>query len=111
MLWLNAASDILISRFLLRDSIPAVLFCPQTPRHSLQWDLRRFRYVHSGLRNTHLMGAVTIWHPIYRLDGVIKAITAVASAATFIMLVPMMPTLIALPSPVPTGESEPLAGA
>ena len=32
---------------------------------------------------THLMGAVTVWHPIYRLEGVIKAITAVASVATF----------------------------
>jgi signal transduction histidine kinase len=45
------------------------------------------------------MAAVTIWHPIYRLDGLIKAITALASAATFAMLVPMMPILIALPSP------------
>ena len=48
---------------------------------------------------THLMGAVTVWSPVYRLEGVIKAITAVASVATFVMLVPMMPALIALPSP------------
>ena len=48
---------------------------------------------------THLMAAVTVWYPYYRLDGVVKAVTAVASAATFLMLIPMMPTLISLPSP------------
>jgi hypothetical protein len=48
---------------------------------------------------THLMHAVTVWYPLYHLEGIIKAITALASMATFVMLVPMMPTLTALPSP------------
>jgi two-component system cell cycle sensor histidine kinase/response regulator CckA len=48
---------------------------------------------------THFMGSVTVWIPIYRLDAVIKAVTAAASVATFLMLVPMMPMLIAIPSP------------
>ena len=48
---------------------------------------------------THLLAAVTVWHPIYRLDGVVKAITALASVTTSLMLIPLMPTLIALPSP------------
>ena len=54
---------------------------------------------------THLMGAVTVWIPIYRLDAVIKAITAVASVATFLMLVPMMPMLIAIPSPAQMAQT------
>jgi signal transduction histidine kinase/CheY-like chemotaxis protein len=48
---------------------------------------------------THLLGAVTVWHPIYRLDGVVKAVTALASVATCLMLIPLMPSLISLPSP------------
>jgi len=48
---------------------------------------------------THLMGAVTVWNPLYHLEGVIKAITALASVATFAMLIPLMPALVALPSP------------
>jgi signal transduction histidine kinase len=48
---------------------------------------------------THLMGAVTVWNPLYHLEGAIKAITALASVATFVMLIPLMPALVALPSP------------
>jgi signal transduction histidine kinase/CheY-like chemotaxis protein len=45
------------------------------------------------------MHAVTVWNPLYHLEGIVKAITAIASIITFVMMVPMMPTLIALPSP------------
>jgi signal transduction histidine kinase/ActR/RegA family two-component response regulator len=49
--------------------------------------------------STHLLGALTVWVPVYRLDGVVKAITAVASMATTVMLIPLLPALIRLPSP------------
>ena len=35
---------------------------------------------------THLMAIVTLWHPVYRLDGFVKAITALASVPTAILL-------------------------
>ena len=99
VLWLSAASDILISASYY--AIPFLLFYFVRKRRDIAFNgiFVAFGMFILACGTTHLMGAVTIWHPIYRLDGVIKAITAIASAATFIMLVPMMPTLIALPSP------------
>jgi hypothetical protein len=46
---------------------------------------------------THLMEIVTTWHPAYRLEGWIKAATALVSILTAIVLVPKLPELIALP--------------
>lgn len=47
---------------------------------------------------THLMGIVTLWQPVYRLDGIIKALTAVASIVTAIYLFRLLPTLLQIPS-------------
>jgi signal transduction histidine kinase len=41
----------------------------------------------------------TLWHPDYVLQGVIKAVTAIASIATAAALWPMLPRVLALPSP------------
>lgn len=47
---------------------------------------------------THLLGAVTLWEPIYRLDGLVKALTALVSLPTAVALWWLMPTALALPS-------------
>jgi two-component sensor histidine kinase len=47
---------------------------------------------------THLMGLVTLWYPAYGADGLIKLATAVVSVATAVVLWPLVPRLIALPS-------------
>ena len=33
----------------------------------------------------HILGIVTLWHPVYRLEGLVKALTAFASVATAIV--------------------------
>src|SRR5271157_735534 len=48
---------------------------------------------------THLMEVWTLWHGTYRLAGVIKAITAVASVATAALFIQLVPEAVALPSP------------
>ncbi len=48
---------------------------------------------------THLMGIVTLWYPVYWTDGLIKALTAVVSIITAIILWPLLPKVLALPSP------------
>ena len=45
---------------------------------------------------THFMDVVTIWHPVYWLDGGIRAITAAASVGTAALLFPLVPKAIAL---------------
>lgn len=47
---------------------------------------------------THALGAITLWDPVYRLDGVVKALTAVVSVPTAIALWLLLPAALALPS-------------
>ena len=48
---------------------------------------------------THVLAVVTLWHPVYRLEGLVKAITALASMGTAVMLVRLVPLAVALPGP------------
>src|SRR4028118_1425209 len=48
---------------------------------------------------THLMDIVLFYHPIYRLAGVIKLITAAASWGTVMALIPIVPRALAMRSP------------
>lgn len=45
---------------------------------------------------THYFDVLTIWRPVYWLDGGVRAITAVASVGTAILLFPLIPKAIAL---------------
>jgi signal transduction histidine kinase len=48
---------------------------------------------------THLLDVITVWYPAYWAAGGIKTITAIASVLTAIMLFPLIPQALALPSP------------
>ena len=99
VLWLHVISDILTAAAYY--AIPLLLFYfsrrrPDVGFNRIFWAFGLFIM---ACGSTHLLAAITVWHPIYRLDGVVKAITALASAGTLLMMIPLMPTLIALPSP------------
>jgi PAS domain S-box-containing protein len=47
---------------------------------------------------THIMGVWTLWFPDYRLDGAIKAVTALLSVGTAFATWQVMPRALALPS-------------
>ena len=99
VLWLNVISDGLIA--LSYYAIPFLLFQFMRRREDLsfQWIFVAFGAFILACGTTHLMAVWTIWTATYRLDGVIKAVTALASMLTAILLVPLIPKLIALPSP------------
>ena len=46
---------------------------------------------------THLFAIVTIWHPLYEIQGWLKVLTAIVSLMTAIVLAPKLPELIAIP--------------
>jgi PAS domain S-box-containing protein len=48
---------------------------------------------------THILSIYTLWVPVYGIEGLVKAATAVASIATAGMLWPLLPKLLAIPSP------------
>jgi len=48
---------------------------------------------------THIMGIWVLWHPDYAVEGIVKALTAIASITTFFAIVKLIPQALALPSP------------
>ena len=99
VLWLNVASDILIA--VSYYAIPILLFRFAQLRRDItfKWIFVAFGMFILACGTTHLMAAITVWNPVYRLEGTVKLITAAASVATFLLLVPLLPLLVSLPSP------------
>jgi PAS domain S-box-containing protein len=59
---------------------------------------------------THVMGVWTLWFPDYRLDGGIKAVTALLSIGTAIAIWKVMPLALALPSTAQLERANQLLG-
>jgi len=47
---------------------------------------------------THILSIINIWEPLYRLDAVVKIITALASVPTAIILLKILPEAVKIPS-------------
>ncbi len=43
---------------------------------------------------THFFDVVTVWHPIYWADAAVRVVTATASVATAVLIVPMVPRAV-----------------
>ncbi|MBI3891329.1 MAG: response regulator [Candidatus Wallbacteria bacterium] len=96
---LVVGSNLLIALAYL--SIPLVLVHFARKRKDLpfQWLFWLFGVFITLCGLTHVMDIVTIWHPVYWLDGWIRALTAIASVATAVAIVPVIPKALALRSP------------
>src|SRR3954453_22514285 len=99
VLWLNVIADSLIA--VSYYAIPFLLFRFARRRRDIPFKgiFIAFGIFILACGTTHVMGAITVWNPVYRLEGGVKLITAAASMLTFAMFLPMVPMLIALPSP------------
>lgn len=47
--------------------------------------------------STHVFGIIVTWYPQYELQGWLKALTALVSIYTAIVLIPLLPELLSLP--------------
>jgi len=54
---------------------------------------------------THILEIWTLWTPLYWLSGGVKALTAVASISTAVMLIAFVPRALALPSPAQLADA------
>ena len=99
LIWLEAVSDLLIAAAYF--SIPAALVTFARRRRDLAFRpvFVLFAAFIFACGATHILGAATLWVPLYWLDGGMKALTAVLSLATAAALWPLVPQALALPSP------------
>jgi PAS domain S-box-containing protein len=99
IIWLHVASDAAIA--LSYYSIPLALgyFVYKRKDLAFGWMFKLFAAFILACGTTHLMAVVAYWHPMYRLDGVIKAGTGVLSILTAMTLWPLIPKALSLPLP------------
>jgi len=99
VLWLNVVSDALIT--VAYFSIPFTLLYFVRKRTDLQfnWMFVCFAVFIVACGTTHLMEILVVWHPAYWASGGVKALTALASVPTAVLLVKLVPQALLLPSP------------
>src|SRR3569833_457134 len=99
IIWLHVISDLQI--VLAYFSIPALLVWVVRKRRDIpfNWILLAFGTFILACGATHVMDIVTLWIPLYGLQGFVIAITAVASVTTAIALAYLLPCLLKIPSP------------
>jgi hypothetical protein len=99
LIWLHVVSDALIA--LAYFSIPFALAIFVSKRRDVEfgWVFWAFAIFIMACGVTHLMSIYTLWVPIYGIEGITKALTAIASIVTAAVLWPLLPKLLAIPSP------------
>lgn len=99
VLWIHVVSDVLIALAYFSIPLALVTFIRQRRDLAYPWVFALFAVFIVSCGLTHLIDVVTTWNGAYRIEGVAKAITALSSITTAILIWPLIPKLIALPSP------------
>jgi len=99
LIWLHVVSDACIAAAYF--SIPFALAILVTKRRDLQfgWVFWAFAIFIMACGLTHVLSIYTLWVPIYGIEGLVKAATALASIFTAAALWPLLPKILTIPSP------------
>ena len=99
LIWLHAVSDGVI--WFSYYSIPLALayFVRRRRDLSFAWVFWLFVWFILACGTTHALSILTLWVPAYGLEGLIKLFTAILSSITAVVLWPLIPRLLELPSP------------
>ena len=99
LVWLHVVSDFLIGAAYFSIPVALAVFAFRRTDLQYRWMAGLFMLFIVACGTTHFFGIWVIWNPDYGIEGVLKATTALASVATAIVLWPLLPKLLALPSP------------
>jgi signal transduction histidine kinase len=99
LIWLHVASDAVIATAYFSIPVALSIFVSKRRDVDFGWIFWAFAIFIMACGFTHVLSIVTLWLPVYGVEGIIKALTAAASIVTAVILWPLLPKLLALPSP------------
>ncbi|MCS6814524.1 MAG: ATP-binding protein [Cyanobacteria bacterium] len=99
LVWLNVVSDTAIAVAYFSIPITLIIFIQRRKDLPFSWIFALFGLFIVACGTGHIMDIWTLWHPTYWLSTVVKVFTALVSMSTAIILVPLIPMALALPSP------------
>ena len=99
LIWLHVVSDALIAMAYFSIPIALAIFVSKRRDLKFGWVYWAFGVFILACGFTHVLSIYTLWVPIYGIEGLVKAATAIASVLTAGMLWPLLPELLTIPSP------------
>ncbi|MBO9576334.1 MAG: hypothetical protein J7494_11390 [Sphingobium sp.] len=99
LIWLHAISDIVIALAYFSIPLALIVFVQKRKDLEFRWVFLLFVCFIMACGMTHLMAVYTLWVAAYGIEGLVKVITAILSVGTALLLWPLIPRLLALPSP------------
>src|SRR6478752_2636864 len=99
LIWLHVASDAVIAAAYFSIPVALSIFVSKRRDVDFGWIFWAFALFIMACGFTHILSIITLWVPIYGIEGIVKVLTAAASIVTAAMLWPLLPKVLALPSP------------
>jgi two-component system, NtrC family, sensor kinase len=99
LILLHVASDALIAVAYMSIPVTLLYFVRQRRDLPFHWIFVLFGVFIVACGGTHMMEIWTLWHAHYWASGALKAVTAMSSVLTAILLVKIVPAALALPRP------------
>ena len=100
LIYTFVVSDTLIFLSYLSMPIALAYFAWRRSDFPYRWLLWLFAVFIVACGSTHLFDVIVLWWPVYRLDALLKVVTALASVFTAVAIWPMLPRALKLPSPL-----------
>ncbi len=98
VIWTHVAADSIIGLAYYSIPIALIYFIRKRKDLVFNWVFYFFAAFILLCGTTHFFSVLAIWHPYYRLDGYVKALTAIVSIGTAFTLWPLIPKALLIPS-------------
>ena len=100
ILWTSVISDVLIALAYFSITAAVIVFVSKRDDLPYPWFfILAGSIIFLACGTSHLISAIVIWEPIYGISSIVKAITALASVATGIVIWFVLPFFLKLASP------------
>lgn len=100
LVWLHVASDAIVALAYFLIPLTLAYFLRKSRfALSFNWAVALFAAFILLCGTGHVLALITVWSPIYYLQGIVKAMTAVVSIATAVAIIPLVPRLLAMRTP------------
>ncbi len=98
VIWLHLVSDLLIAAAYYSIPVALLVFVRRRRDIAFGWIFWLFAAFILACGTTHVIGVIDLWKPFYKIDGIVKFITAVVSVFTAAVLWPLIPRALSIPS-------------
>jgi signal transduction histidine kinase len=99
LIWTHAVSDALIGLAYFSIPVALVTFIRKRRDLAFSWMFWCFAAFILACGSTHFFAIWTLWYPDYGVEALVKIFTAAVSVLTAVLLWPLLPKALALPSP------------